>query len=298
MTPTVNYAAQIRELESCLPLIEAARTSVPSLVASVSPSPSSAPAHLDLATVYRLASTECELAIKSLSDRLEAIEATLVRAEHSLELDPNGIVPPARHDPSPFERIGDLLGPARGVTSDQAFHPLLDPPKSSAELDTFLATWHANHPTVRLARRRRRDGHPDNVEHVDMTLRGVLKATIVARWEEPTLAMVEIAACSSLKEDVSSSSLLSARLHESDPRRHTEPAVSTESVLALSRIDQFSHVHHRQVSHTAGREDLEPRGGPRESSSDPRSPPPRRDTDSKLTLRSEQTFLSNPPLPF
>ncbi|GAA5829010.1 hypothetical protein JCM3766R1_003902 [Sporobolomyces carnicolor] len=201
MTPTVNYAAQIRELESCLPLIEAARTSVPSLVASVSPSPSSAPAHLDLATVYRLASTECELAIKSLSDRLEAIEATLVRAEHSLELDPNGIVPPARHDPSPFERIGDLLGPARGIMSDQAFHPLLDPPKSSAELDTFLATWHANHPTVRLARRRRRDGHPDNVEHVDMTLRGVLKATIVARWEEPTLAMVEIAACSSLKED-------------------------------------------------------------------------------------------------
>ncbi|GAA5903618.1 uncharacterized protein JCM6883_005059 [Sporobolomyces salmoneus] len=196
----MDYATQIQQLESLLPLISSTRSSLPSLVSSLSPSTPSP--HLDLSTLYRLASTQCEASIKTLVDRVQAIEKTLDQAEQSFRKESNGVVVREKKEKDPFERVGEILGGSQGVGAKEKrqFQPKLKAPKTREQLEEFLKTWETNQSNVKL-RPQPRQGQEEDVESVEMTLKGVMKVVLILKWEESDLVMVEFAACSSLKEN-------------------------------------------------------------------------------------------------
>ncbi|GAA5949330.1 hypothetical protein JCM3765_003373 [Sporobolomyces pararoseus] len=198
----MDYTTQIHQLESLLPLIQSTRSSLPSLVSSLSP-PTPSPHALDLATLYRLASTRCEQSIKSLSEQLEKVEKTLDLAEESFKKDQKGVVvKELGKDKDPWQRIGEILAGSNrtGSKGNQVFEPRLQAPKSRQELVQFLKTWETNHSRVTLDLKRGAEGDND-AETIEMRLKGVMRAIIVVRWENSSLAMVELAACFSLKEN-------------------------------------------------------------------------------------------------
>ncbi|GAA6014108.1 hypothetical protein JCM11491_004107 [Sporobolomyces phaffii] len=196
----MDHAVQIRQLESVLPLIKSARESLPSLVSSIArPAPTSP--HLDLATLYRLASAHCEHSIAALGEALHAIEQTLAHAELSFATDPKDVVLGDSRDRNPWERVGDILQGSTTASraSSKPFEPTSEPPHTTEQLEHFLKTWAAHHPRVTLELLPR-SGTEGDVERINLTLKGVMKATLVIRWERGA-AVVQLAACSSLKEN-------------------------------------------------------------------------------------------------
>lgn len=260
---TMDYSTEIQQLESLLPLIRSTRSSLPSVVSSLSPSTRSP--HLDLATLYRLASTQCETSVRTLGERLQAIEATLDQAEQSYERDSNGVVLRETTDKDPWERVGEILGATRGGGSNDSkpFQARLEAPKTTEELDQFLKTWQTNHPRVRFDSQARQRG--GDTERIEMRLKGVMRASIVVRWAEgqgSNCASVELIACSSLKENVSrllQALSQSCTLLTNIKRPRAESAVSTKSFLTLPRIDKLCYELDRQVSFSTRGQNLKPR---------------------------------------
>lgn len=208
----MDYSTRIQRLESLLPLITSTRSSLPSLVSSLSPSTPSAPPppHSDLSTLYRLASTQCETSIQSLFERLEALDEILNHAEESYGKDSTRVVPRQVKEEDPWERVGDILGGGtKGATARDKgpFKPTLEAPRTNEQLVDFLKTWETNHSNVRFdLERLQSESRCSHVERVEMRLKGVMRAVIVVRWErleDSSVAMVELVACSSLKETVS-----------------------------------------------------------------------------------------------
>ncbi|GAA5995220.1 hypothetical protein JCM5350_005807 [Sporobolomyces pararoseus] len=202
----MDYTTQIQQLESLLPLIESTRSSLPSLVSSLSPPTTSPHSPLDLATLYKLASTQCQQTINLLSEQLEKVETTLDLAEESFKKDQNGVVVVKQgvKDKDPWQRIGETLtGTSRTRSKgNQVFEPRLEAPKSKQELVQFLKTWETSHPRVTFDPVRGTEGGNEEQETtIEVKLKGVMRAVIVVRWENSSLAMVELAACFSLKEN-------------------------------------------------------------------------------------------------
>ncbi|GAA5929495.1 uncharacterized protein JCM15063_004166 [Sporobolomyces koalae] len=202
----MEVASHTQQLESLLPLIQATRSSLPALIASLSTSTSSPGPPLDLATLYRLASTQCEQSIKSLTERLQTLESVLDQAEASYEQNPVEVAVADHPKRDAWQEVGDVLA---GTTDSKAkkagvpFQPTCEPPTTNEQLVEFLNRWETLHPRVKLSL----EIHPTEVDvaELELVLRGVMRVALVLRWQdidEPgaQTLVVELAACSALKE--------------------------------------------------------------------------------------------------
>lgn len=205
----MDYAIQIEQLTALLPLIQQSRTSLPSLITTISPNSQSPLQPLDLASLYRSASIQCEQSLKLLDERLKELEPVLREAEKSYEKDSNGIVLRQKVERNRWEQVGDVLGTSNGTTRNErkAFKVTREPPKTREQLAKFLREWESSHPRVRI---RSAGSEDEDTEQVEMVVRGLMRVKLVLRWEEAEegegkTATVEITACFSLKENVSRS---------------------------------------------------------------------------------------------
>jgi len=110
-------------------------------------------------------------------------------------------------DKSNWERIGDVLAESGGGTTSKnegkLFQPQLEAPKSKNDLVQFLKTWETKHPKVGIQLKGATTAEVNDVEKLELKLKGIMRVTIVARWEDENRLIVEFVNCFSLKENVS-----------------------------------------------------------------------------------------------
>ncbi|GAA5988889.1 hypothetical protein JCM10908_006212 [Rhodotorula pacifica] len=283
-TPTLlTVEHKLATLESILSTLERTRASLPSLIRTVLPSPPTqdlaqlqSTAAADRAVQYRAASSECNSAIRALSDQLEAIEPILSEADQSAEKDQSDILvrpstAAARRraraagkgdtNGASWDKVGEILAAGGGASSTRATssgrgrsvafevqHPV---PSSPAQLNDLLATWSTSHPRVRvqITRTRTRAAQEEQPVELGLTLRGVMRARIALRWEEDSGCEAEYVACYSLKEDekplyVDSQfslfrSLSNRAMAIIDQRRRARAGTAVEPVHSLEEVLAF-----------------------------------------------------------
>jgi len=131
----------------------------------------------------------------------------LREAEKSYEQDSKGIVLKEKVQRNQWEMVGDTLGAGKETIGKvgKIFKPSLEAPRTREQLVKFIEEWETSHPRVGLRLIERQE---EDTERTEMVVRGLMRVILVLRWEdedegEGKLAMVEIAACTSLKENVS-----------------------------------------------------------------------------------------------
>ncbi|GAA5901842.1 hypothetical protein JCM5296_002087 [Sporobolomyces johnsonii] len=200
---------QIASLDSLLATLARTRSSIPSLLRTFADLASS-PA-LDRPTIYRAASQECSNSIRLLAEELDNLEPILHAAEASEKDDPAGIVVSKRERTArqAWDQLAELLDGRghKGKAKEQhneAYQNQLEPPTSSEELVDFVKRWEIAHPRVKV---RVLPNTDENVDELQLVLKGVMRATLVLRWAErddgepSRSAQVELVSCCSLKEE-------------------------------------------------------------------------------------------------
>ncbi|GAA5947712.1 hypothetical protein JCM10213_002087 [Rhodosporidiobolus nylandii] len=176
-------------LHALLDLIDRCRSSLPATVAA---SLAAVASPADRAQQYRTTSNECWATIRSLGEQFDALEPVLSAAEASGALSPNGVVvlPRERKAGNAWEQLGAVLGGSEGGRggagskgkAKEPFKRQFEPPTSPEELADFVQKWEATRPRVRL--KLVGTGSEAEPREMRVTLRGVMRATVVLRWQE------------------------------------------------------------------------------------------------------------------
>lgn len=131
----------------------------------------------------------------------------LREAEKSYEQDSKGIVLKEKVQRNQWEMVGDTLGAGKETIGKvgKTFKPSLEAPRTREQLAKFLEKWETSNSRVKL---RLMEEQEEGTEQIEMVVRGLMRVKLVLRWEDEhegqgKLAMVAIAACTSLKENVS-----------------------------------------------------------------------------------------------
>ncbi|GAA5972434.1 hypothetical protein JCM11641_001844 [Rhodosporidiobolus odoratus] len=188
---SATLEAQIASLHAVLTSLDRCRSSLPTLLQSIS-HPFASPD--SRAQLYRTASHECTNSLRSLGEQLDSVETVLQATSASEAASSKGIVlkPRQRKPVDAWEQVGGILdldgkgsgGSDREGKGREPYERQFASPTSPAELAELAEKWEGTHSRVSVRLVGAGGSGGGELREMRLTLRGVMRAIVAFRWTD------------------------------------------------------------------------------------------------------------------